>query len=85
MTPEITSPADLLSFSHVRNTKRLDTSRIGALKTASSRPQGIRATVDEQIMAWNGDNASSNSRISESSQSIGRAGIGLPMSNIFAT
>ncbi|EJD01237.1 alpha-ketoacid dehydrogenase kinase [Fomitiporia mediterranea MF3/22] len=83
--PEISSPSDLLSFSHVKNTTRLDTSRISALKSASSRPQGIRATVHEQVEAWKG-NKSINTPEQEAGVGVHtRLGIGLPMSNIFAT
>ncbi|KAH8118303.1 alpha-ketoacid dehydrogenase kinase [Phellopilus nigrolimitatus] len=84
--PQISSPSDLLSFSHARNTTRLDTSRIGALKTVSARPQGMRATVDEQVSAWKEEESSAITP--ESKAGVGahmRLGIGLPMSNIFAT
>ncbi|KAG6881016.1 hypothetical protein C0992_002075, partial [Termitomyces sp. T32_za158] len=49
---QIESPSDLFSFSHVRNATRLEDSRIGALRTFSSSPQGIRATVGEQVNRW---------------------------------
>ena len=86
MQPEITSPSDLLSFSHARNMMRLDTSRITALKSVSCRPQGMRATVDEQVEAWKEGNNKLKSP--ERKAGVGvhtRLGIGLPMSNIFAT
>ena len=86
MLPEISSPSDLLSFSHVRNTTRLDTVRIGALKTVSTRPQGMVATVEEQIRSWKEETDGLQSAESnESGRSVSRVGIGLPMSNIFAT
>ena len=85
--PEISAPSDLLSFSHLKNTTRLDNSRIAALKTVSSRPQGMRATVHEQVEAWkDGNNGLTNTP--EEEAGVGahtRVGIGLPMSNIFAT
>lgn len=84
MIPEISNPADLFSFSHIRNTTRLDTSRIGALRTVSSRPQGMKATVDEQVAAWRENDNTENP---ESKAGVGlhtRLGIGLPMSSIFA-
>lgn len=82
--PQISSPTDLFSFSHSRNTMRLDTDRIGALKSISTSPQGMRATVDEQIDAWK----SKQTYDPEKKAGVGkhtRIGIGLPMSNIFAT
>ncbi|KAG7096918.1 hypothetical protein E1B28_004321 [Marasmius oreades] len=45
----IQSPSDLFSFSHVRNSARMEVDRIGALRTVISRPQGVWATVGEQI------------------------------------
>ncbi|KAI5125005.1 hypothetical protein M0805_007429 [Coniferiporia weirii] len=88
LKPGISSPSDLFSFSHARNTTRLDVSRIGALKTVSSRPQGMRATVDEQVAAWRKESQSQSVDIPEKKAGVGahsRLGIGLPMSNIFAT
>lgn len=84
VTSQISSPKDLFSFSHSRNTMRLDTDRIGALKTISTSPKGMRATVDEQIDAWK----SKQKEDPERKAGVGkhtRIGIGLPMSNIFAT
>ncbi|KIL70033.1 hypothetical protein M378DRAFT_183638 [Amanita muscaria Koide BX008] len=88
----IGAPADLFSFSHLRNSTRLEHSRLGALRTVSSSPGGMRATVDEQVGRWqkpcpHGDPARTGS---EPEQDAGisahpRLGIGLPMSNIFAT
>ena len=51
LLPQIRSPSDLFSFSHVRNAKRLDDSVLGALRTVSSSSKGMRATVDEQLHA----------------------------------
>ena len=86
MQPEISSPSDLLSFFHARSRTRPDSSRISALKSVSSRPQGMRATVSEQIESWKEDNGGPKSP--ERKAGVGvhtRLGIGLPMSNIFAT
>ncbi|KAL0574533.1 putative protein kinase [Marasmius crinis-equi] len=79
----IKSPSDLFSFSHTRNSARMETDRIGALRTASTRPQGIWGTVNEQIQAWEEFGSPDTAKDPE----IGnhpRIGIGLPMSNIFA-
>ena len=80
----IQSPSDLFSFSHVRNATRMDNDRLGALRTASSR--GVKATVAEQV-------GGKIERSQEGNDPEGEAGIaphqpiglGLPMSNIFAT
>ncbi|KAL6309534.1 branched-chain alpha-ketoacid dehydrogenase [Sparassis latifolia] len=85
LTPEIKSPSDLFSFSHIRNATRLEDARLGALRTVSSSRRGMTATVDEQISNW--QQAKQND---ESEEDIGdgphpRLGIGLPMSNTFAT
>ncbi|KAG6899442.1 hypothetical protein C0993_010279 [Termitomyces sp. T159_Od127] len=92
---QIKSPSDLFSFSHVRNATRLEDSRIGALRTFSSSPQGIRATVGEQVNRWQTvifseveNEIESTSNNPEKEAGVGphpRIGIGLPMSNIFAT
>ena len=70
----------------------MDRSRLGALRTASSCPRGIRATVDEQVGQWRQqfDERPLTSRNSDPEMKAGiephaRMGIGLPMSNIFAT
>ena len=82
-------PSDLLSFSHLKNTSRLETSRIGALKTISTSPQGMTGTVAEQVTAWK-EHSGERSTVATPEESAGvglhtRLGIGLPMSNIFAT
>jgi pyruvate dehydrogenase kinase 2/3/4 len=96
-TPQnpVQHPSDLFSFSHVRNATRLEDSRLGALRTFSSSPQGITATVGEQVGRWQTytlhqmENAiKSSSNHPEKDAGVGphpRIGIGLPMSNIFAT
>ncbi|KAG2013617.1 atypical/PDHK/BCKDK protein kinase [Coprinopsis cinerea AmutBmut pab1-1] len=88
-------PMDLFSFSHIRNASRLEDSRLGALRTASE--EGLRATVDEQLSRWQKHSyyqPKNRDKLEEHgtapSQEImnivrSRIGIGLPMSNIYAT
>lgn len=73
--------SDLLSFSHVRNSMRLEDSRLGGLRNASSSPLGIRATIDEQLGRWQDREVQKQAGIAPHQ----RIGIGLPMSNIYAT
>ncbi|CCM01573.1 uncharacterized protein FIBRA_03633 [Fibroporia radiculosa] len=85
LTPGIKHPSDLFSFSHVRNPARLDVSRLGALRIVSSSGRGMTATVDEQL-----DVMRNSTEVEDPQQNAGvsphpRIGIGLPMSNIFAT
>ncbi len=82
--PQIKSPSDLFSFSHIRNATRLEDSRLGALRTASSRSQGLRATVDEQLNVM-ARKESTTDEAPDRSAPHPRIGIGLPMSNIYAT
>jgi len=73
----------------------MEDSRLVALRTASTWPDGIRATVDEQVGRWQQSQQLSSSDSSalagddpETDAGIEphpRIGIGLPMSNIFAT
>ncbi|KAI0340926.1 alpha-ketoacid dehydrogenase kinase N-terminal domain-containing protein [Trametopsis cervina] len=81
LIPEIKSPADLFSFSHLRNATRMEDSRLGALRTVSSSGQGIIATVKEQLSTISPDKARDGP---DRSAPHPRIGIGLPMSNIFA-
>lgn len=89
MNPQIKSPSDLFSFSHERNAMRLEAARLGALRSASSRKRGVKATVDEQIDTWQrpteGGEDVRLTGPAESPQPLPRIGIGLPMSNIYAT
>jgi len=96
LTPQnqIKMPSDLFSFSHVRNATRLEHSRLGALRTISLSPHGMHATVDEQVGRWQSSSTSSGERDASqtpekeagvASEPRLRLGIGLPMSNIFAT
>ena len=84
---QVSKPSDLFSFSHVRNAARLEDSRIGALRTASTSEQGLRGTVDEQVGSWQRARAQerydSNSNHTQAFHP--RIGIGLPMSYIYAT
>ena len=85
-TLQVTAPNDLLSFSHIRNSTRTDHVRMGALRSLSSRPEGLRATVEEQLARWEEENKWKDDP--EKKVGVGahaRLGIGLPMSNIFAT
>ncbi|KAK2466233.1 hypothetical protein APHAL10511_001875 [Amanita phalloides] len=86
----IKAPADLFSFSHLRNAARMENSRLGALRTMSSKPEGVKATVDEQICRWQNSEKELSGNVTDPEQSSvvdghPRLGIGLPMSNIFAT
>ncbi|KAJ7638837.1 alpha-ketoacid dehydrogenase kinase N-terminal domain-containing protein [Roridomyces roridus] len=86
----VEATSDLFSFSHIRNAARLDDSRIGALRTVSSSPHGLRATVDEQVVRWrenlpNGFPQDAGADLGMETEDDRRMGIGLPMSNIFAT
>ncbi|KAI9063232.1 alpha-ketoacid dehydrogenase kinase N-terminal domain-containing protein [Trametes sanguinea] len=83
ISPEIKSPADLFSFSHVRNATRLAEPRLGALRTLSSSQRGMTATVSEQIGKGQPDN--DGDVPPDSVNPHPRIGIGLPMSNIYAT
>lgn len=83
----ISTPSDLFSFSHVRNATRLEDSRIGALRNASQRQEGLRATVAEQLGSWEKVRKQQTVDLPATPSQIlhPRIGIGLPMSNIFAT
>jgi len=79
---QVQHPSDLFSFSHIRNSTRMEHSRLGSLRTASSYRKGVWATVDEQLENWK------RSPDPEKEAGVGKhssMGIGLPMSNIFAT
>jgi hypothetical protein len=58
----------------------MDRSRLGALRTVSSHPRGVMATVGEQTQLQPNSPAESAEIAAPP-----RIGIGLPMSNIFAT
>jgi hypothetical protein len=80
LIPQIKSPSALFSFSHVRNATRMENSRLGALRTVSSRPRGVMATVEEQTQPQ-----SKGPEKGVEQAAHPKIGIGLPMSNIFAT
>lgn len=85
LSPEIRHPSDLYSFSHLRNPHRMDISRLGALRAVRSSQQGMTATVDEQVNVWKSQADSEDPQQNAGIGSHPRIGIGLPMSNIFAT
>ncbi|KAJ3991092.1 hypothetical protein F5050DRAFT_1317299 [Lentinula boryana] len=78
----VQNPADLFSFSHIRNSARMEHSRLLSLRTASSYHQGIWAAVNEQVENWQ---CLPNPEKEDGVERHARMGIGLPMSNIFAT
>ena len=80
--PQIKSPSDLFSFSHLRNSTRMDHSRLGALRTVSLGKRGITATVKEQLLSIGQPKART---VPDRSAPHPHIGIGLPISNIFAT
>ncbi|TFK75880.1 alpha-ketoacid dehydrogenase kinase [Pluteus cervinus] len=83
---QIQTPSDLFSFSHVRNAARMEGSRIGALRTISSSEQGMWATVGEQVNRWlQHDNGADNPEPEPVVSLHTSTGIGLPMSNVYAT
>jgi len=63
----------------------MENSRIGALRSASVSEEGVRATVDEQIQRWNHAKVQEIGVSNANIEMYPRIGIGLPMSNIFAT
>ncbi|KAI9509488.1 alpha-ketoacid dehydrogenase kinase N-terminal domain-containing protein [Russula earlei] len=91
LNPQIRSPSDLFSFSHVRNASRLEQNNLGPLRTASASPTGMRATVEELVSRWKDEwrqreDGASLKNDSELEPCVGRhprLGIGLAMSNIF--
>lgn len=89
--PNVKTPLDLFSFSHIRNSERLDDTRLGALRDASQSTEGLMATVAEQLGKRRAENPvplSGDDR-ADPAQRVGagihaRIGIGVPMSNIYA-
>ncbi|KAI0092427.1 alpha-ketoacid dehydrogenase kinase [Irpex rosettiformis] len=82
LLPQIKSPSDLFSFSHLRNSTRMEHSRLGALRSVSSSTKGITATVKEQLGSMSQPTTRERP---DRTAPYPRIGIGLPMSNIFAT
>jgi len=89
--PNVKTPSDLFSFSHFRNSERLDDSRLGALRDASQSTEGLMATVAEQLgkkrtrrpVPLSGDDRPDPAQL-VGADVHARIGIGLPMSNIYA-
>jgi hypothetical protein len=92
LNPQIHSPSDLFSFSHVRNASRLEQDYLGPLRTASASPTGMRATMEELVSRWKDEwrqreDGTSLKNDPELKSGVGRhprLGIGLAMCNIFA-
>lgn len=63
----------------------MEHSRIGALRSASTSEEGVRATVAEQIDRWNYVKSQEEKSCAVGIETHPQIGIGLPMSNIFAT
>lgn len=85
--PHVQDPADLFSFSHIRNAGRLEDVRLDALRIAISSSKGIKGTVGEQVTEMVEEDAETVSREVQdrvSTPNHPRIGIGLPMSNIYA-
>lgn len=74
----MSAPEDLYSFSHVRNRSRLEGERLGALRDINYSGRGITATFAEQLADITPTGAANPHK-------LGRMGLGLPMSNIYAT
>jgi pyruvate dehydrogenase kinase 2/3/4 len=80
-TAAIGSPSNLFSFSHLRNSSRMDLSRLDTLRSVSEASSRRRPEM------WFRETPPSSEDV-ESEASAGthvRMGIGLPLSNIFAT
>ncbi|KAI0268690.1 alpha-ketoacid dehydrogenase kinase [Gloeopeniophorella convolvens] len=92
LNPHIRLPSDLFSFSHLRYAARLESERLGPLRSASASPTGMRATVDELVGRWQDEwrqreDEAPLKNDPELESGVGhhpRLGIGLAMSNIFA-
>ncbi len=92
MSPQIHSPSDLFSFSHVRNASRLEQDRLGPLRTVCASPTGMRATVEELVQRWkdewpqreDGTPLQNNPERKSGAVHRPRLGIGLALCNIFA-
>ncbi|KAG8973815.1 hypothetical protein FRC05_008234 [Tulasnella sp. 425] len=84
VTPEINSTADLFSFSHLRNSTRLAEDRLSALRDASLRERGFTGTVAEQL-AQKARAQQKAAKKEEDEPFVRQIGLGLPLSNIFAT
>ncbi|KZO94841.1 alpha-ketoacid dehydrogenase kinase [Calocera viscosa TUFC12733] len=86
-SPDIKSPSDLYSFSHLRNKARLASDRLAALKQAASRRKGMMATVKEQLSPSSGNGPAGDGEGEAAEEEVAsrtHLGIGLPMSKIYA-
>jgi pyruvate dehydrogenase kinase 2/3/4 len=71
----------------------MEDQRLGALRTFSASPEGVRATVGEQVGRWQStsrDQVVEGECLNDPKKEVvigphPRIGMGLPMSNIFAT
>lgn len=92
----VKDPKDLYSFSHLRNATRLEDDRIGALRSAGSTPSNrlfVFGTVAEQlarllpnVQERTADSGNTSfSRPAARPPIAARIGLGLPLSNIYAT
>ncbi|KAI0046063.1 alpha-ketoacid dehydrogenase kinase [Auriscalpium vulgare] len=87
LNPKLKSPSDLFSFSHLRNATRMEHSRLGSLRSASSHPAGMRATVEELVQRWQQEQRQQTEDVSVAVKKLeteAGVGIGLAMSYIFA-
>lgn len=85
MLQESQTPSDLFSFSHHRNTSRLNDDRLGALQHFSKRKGGLRGTVDETIAVLSSTTQRNMDEVINENVTPRQMGIGLPLSNIYAT
>lgn len=92
LSPQICTPSDLFSFSHIRNASRLEQDHLRPLRTVCASPTGMRATVEELVQRWkdewprveDGTALRNSSERKSGSVHRPRLGIGLAMCNIFA-
>lgn len=87
MLNERQTPSDLYSFSHHRNITRLDDARLVALQHVSRRKGGMMGKVSEKISARNSNTRAQEEQeeVAEQEEEPQRMGMGLPLSNIYAT
>jgi pyruvate dehydrogenase kinase 2/3/4 len=79
-TSETGPPSNLFSFSHSRNTSRLDRARLHALRDATASSIGSKR-APELWFPVSDENPETGAGVATHP----RMGIGLPLSNIFAT
>jgi len=91
LSPQIRTPSDLFSFSHIRNASRLEQDHLGPLRTICASPTGMRATVEELVQRWKDewprseDGTAQQNGADRKSGPVHRPrlGIGLALCNIF--